>query len=138
MLLNDNIALRPNCFCCRCAYLTAIGIAGLARLILGFLLPFNTVKDIFTLFGSTVTINKDNWWQKKSDPFFTNCSYFTAFLCWIIWFLMVAVMLTIFIILTAELIKVIKSHGFKNCVVTFFKGILKSIPFMLVLYYGFI
>jgi hypothetical protein len=39
----------------------------------------------FRVFMFAMTLQKENWWHSKNEPFFTNCSGFNAFVCWWMW-----------------------------------------------------
>jgi hypothetical protein len=37
----------------------------------------------------TWTINKDNYWKDKNDPYITKNNIFNAVMCWIIWLIII-------------------------------------------------
>jgi hypothetical protein len=50
-----------------------------ALFFLGFVLYMIAIIDY-----QTVSINFENWWKTKEEPFLTNASYYNAGICWIL------------------------------------------------------
>ena len=49
------------------------------------------LKDIYKLLIISWDLCNQNWWTEFDEPFLTNCSFFNAFCCWIIWSFLIVI-----------------------------------------------
>jgi len=61
----------------------------LIRLSILIYLIYNLYPIIRDFIKMTWTINKDNYWKDKNDPYISNNNIFNAVMCWIIWLIII-------------------------------------------------
>ena len=84
-LLSSNIGITNETLRYKCCYVAYEVIFYSIRFILFGYMTYTIIKDIIYLMVRTITIVRGNWWQHEDEPFLTNCSLFTAAVCWLIW-----------------------------------------------------
>jgi len=50
-----------------------------------FIFAIKLISDYGLILKETSDIQIKNWWKDSDEPFITNCSYFNAVICWILW-----------------------------------------------------
>ena len=72
--------IRNNCL----SFLLCFILSMIRACLLAYLI-FVVFPDIIFFNISTWSLNSNNWWVQKTEPFFTNESIFNAFICWLVW-----------------------------------------------------
>ena len=55
------------------------------RLAITIYLIFWLIPEWFKVFLFAMTLNRENWWHSKTEPWITNCSGYNAFVTWWLW-----------------------------------------------------
>ena len=85
--------IRNNCL----SFLLCFILSMIRACLLAYLI-FVVFPDIIFFNISTWSLNSNNWWVQKTEPFFTNESIFNAFICWLVWSYLIFVLQILFYI----------------------------------------
>jgi hypothetical protein len=85
-LFYRNLGFRTRFCCINYTWCLIFILIRLSILLYFIYILYPKIRDLIII---TCTINKDNYWKDKSDPFITNDSTFNAVVCWIIWIIII-------------------------------------------------
>jgi len=112
--LHGNFRLSSTRFSCVNKAVNAL--FSVVRLSLVVYCAYDILPSYLRFLAHTWTLNSDNWWVSKDEPFYGNCSLWNAIVCWVLWgiFLLIEYFIILLVLmLTFAAGSTLFTHGYR-------------------------